>query len=89
MNKLELVAAVADKAGVSKAEAEKVVNATIEAITAGLKADGKVALMGFGNFEKKTRAAREGKHPQTGATIKIPASTSVAFKAGKALKDSL
>ena len=89
MNKLELVAAVAEKTNVTKVEAEKVIDATIAAITDGLKKDGKVALMGFGNFEKKVRAERTGKHPQTGATITIPASTTVAFKAGKALKDTL
>ena len=89
MNKTELVAAIAAKAEVSKKEAEKVVNATFDVITDSLKKGDKVALVGFGNFEVRARAAREGKNPQTGAKIKIAATKVPAFKAGKALKDAV
>lgn len=87
MTKVELIAAVAEKAGLSKKDAEKVVTATIDSITEGLKSDGKVQLVGFGTFEVRSRAAREGKNPATGATIEIPATKVPAFKAGKSLKD--
>lgn len=87
MTKVELIAAVAEKAGLSKKDAEKAVTATIDAITEGLKNDGKVQLVGFGTFEVRSRAAREGKNPATGATIEIPATKVPAFKAGKSLKD--
>lgn len=87
MTKVELIAAVAEKAGLSKKDADKAVNAAIEAITEGLKNDGKVQLVGFGTFEVRERAAREGKNPLTGAKIQIAASKVPAFKAGKALKD--
>ena len=87
MNKTELVNAVAEKAAVSKKDAEKVINATVDAITAALKAGDKVQLVGFGAFEVKTRAARQGRNPRTKETITIPASKSPVFKAGKALKD--
>jgi len=89
MNKTELVAAVAAKAGLSKKDADAAVSATIGAITDALKADDKVALVGFGTFEVRARAARMGKNPQTGEAIKIAASKVPAFKAGKALKDAL
>lgn len=89
MNKTELVKVVAEKANLSKKDAEAAVNATVAAITDALKADDKVALIGFGTFEVRARAARTGKNPQTGATIKIPATKVPAFKAGKALKDAL
>lgn len=89
MNKTELVSAVAAKAGLSKKDAEAAVNATVAAITDALKANDKVALVGFGTFEVRARAARMGKNPQTGAAIKIAASKVPAFKAGKALKDAL
>lgn len=89
MNKTELVAAVAEKAGLSKKDAEKVINATVDAITAALKAGDKVQLVGFGAFEVKTRAERTGRNPQTKETITIPASKSPVFKAGKALKDAV
>ncbi len=89
MNKTELVKVVAEKANISKKDAEAAVNATVAAITDALKADDKVALIGFGTFEVRARAARTGKNPQTGATIKIPATKVPAFKAGKALKDAL
>ncbi|MEG0895297.1 MAG: HU family DNA-binding protein [Oscillospiraceae bacterium] len=89
MTKVELIAAVAEKAGLSKKDAEKSINATIEAITDGLKNDGKVQLVGFGTFEVRERAAREGKNPATGEKIKIAATKVPAFKAGKGLKDSV
>ncbi len=89
MNKTELVAAVAEKAGLSKKDADKAVAAVIDAIVDTLKADDKVALVGFGTFEVRARAAREGKNPATGEKIKIAACKVPAFKAGKALKDAL
>ena len=89
MNKTELVAAVAAKAAISKKDADAAVNATIDAIAEALKANDKVALVGFGTFEVRNRAARMGKNPQTGAAINIAASKVPAFKAGKALKDAL
>lgn len=87
MTKVELIAAVAEKASLSKKDAEKAVSATIDAITEGLKNDGKVQLVGFGTFEVRDRAAREGKNPATGEKIKIAATKVPAFKAGKSLKD--
>lgn len=87
MTKVELIAAVAEKTGLSKKDADKAVNATIQAITDGLKNDQKVQLVGFGTFEVRSRAAREGKNPATGEKIKIAATKVPAFKAGKSLKD--
>ena len=89
MNKTELVAAMADKAGLSKKDAEKALNAFVESIEETLKAGDKVSLIGFGTFETRERAAREGKNPRTGEKIKIAASKIPAFKAGKAFKDML
>ena len=89
MNKPELIAAVAAKAGLSKKDAEKAVAGVLESITASLAKGDKVALIGFGTFEVKARAARTGKNPQTGAAIKIAATKVPAFKAGKALKDAV
>ena len=89
MNKTELVAALAEKAEVSKKDAEKVLNAFVETVQEAVKTDDKVQLVGFGTFESKTRAAREGKNPQTGAKIQIAACKVPAFKAGKAFKDML
>lgn len=89
MTKTELIAAVAAKAELSKKDADKAVNAVIEAITDGLKAGEKIQLVGFGTFEVRDRAAREGKNPATGAKITIPATKVPAFKAGKALKDAI
>jgi len=89
MNKTELVSAVAEKAGLSKKDAEKVINATVDAITEALKAGDKVQLVGFGAFEVKARAARQGLNPRTKEAITIPASKSPVFKAGKALKDAV
>lgn len=89
MNKTELVAALAEKAEVSKKDAEKVLNAFVETVQDAVKADDKVQLVGFGTFESRTRAAREGKNPQTGAKIHIAECKVPAFKAGKAFKDML
>ena len=89
MNKTELIAAVADKAALSKKDSEKAVNATIEAIASALKDGDKVQLVGFGTFEVRARGARTGKNPRTGEAIKIAASKVPAFKAGKALKDEV
>ena len=89
MNKAELVAAVAEKTGLSKKDSEKAVNAAFDAISAELVEGGKVQLVGFGSFETKTRNARVGRNPRTKEEIEIPASRVPAFKAGKALKDSV
>ena len=89
MNKTELVAAIAAKAEVSKKDAENMLNAFIETVQDAVKADDKVQLVGFGTFESRTRAAREGKNPKTGETIKISACKVPTFKAGKAFKDML
>ena len=89
MNKTELIAALVEKAEVSKKDAEKVLNAFVETVQDAVKADDKVQLVGFGTFESKARAAREGKNPQTGEVIKIAACKVPAFKAGKAFKDML
>ena len=87
MNKADLVAAVAEKAGISKKDSEKAVNAAFDAITAALVAGDKVQLVGFGAFETKERSARVGRNPKTKEEIQIPASRVPVFKAGKALKD--
>ena len=87
MTKVELVAAVAEKAELSKKDAEKAVNATLQAIAEGMKHDGKVQLVGFGTFEIRDRAARKGLNPATGESIDIAACKVPAFKAGKSLKD--
>ena len=87
MTKVELVAAVAEKAELSKKDAEKAVNATLQAIAEGMKNDGKVQLVGFGTFEIRDRAARKGLKPATGEGIDIAACKVPAFKAGKSLKD--
>ena len=89
MNKTELVAAVAQKAELSKKDAEKAVAAVTAAITDALCAGDKVQLVGFGTFEVSERAAREGRNPQTGKTMKIEACKAPKFKAGKALKDAV
>ncbi|MFR5877015.1 MAG: HU family DNA-binding protein [Eubacterium sp.] len=89
MNKTELVAAVAAKAELSKKDAEAAVTATVEAITEALTEGEKVALVGFGTFDVKERAARTGLNPRTKEKIEIPASKAPAFKAGKALKDAI
>ncbi len=87
MNKTELVAAVADKAGLTKKDAEAAVKAFTDVVSAQLKKGDKVQLVGFGTFEVSKRAAREGRNPQTGDVMKIAASKAPKFKAGKALKD--
>ena len=89
MNKTELVAAVADQAGISKKDAEKALKAFTDVVAEELKKGGKVQLVGFGTFEVSERAARTGRNPQTGAEMNIPASKAPKFKAGKALKDML
>ena len=89
MNKTELVAAMADAAGLSKKDAEKALKAFTDVVAEELKKDGKVQLVGFGTFEVSKRAAREGRNPQTGETMTIAASKAPKFKAGKALKDMI
>ena len=89
MNKAELIAAVAEKTDLSKKDADKAVNAAVEAITEALKKGDKVQIVGFGAFEVKERAARIGRNPQTKKEIEIPASKIPQFKAGKALKDAV
>lgn len=89
MTKQELVEFIADKAGLTKADATRALDATLEGITEGLKKDGKVALVGFGTFSAKERAAREGINPLTKEAIKIPAKTVASFKAGSKLKDAI
>ena len=89
MNKTELIAAVAEQAGISKKDAEKALKAFTDVVAEELKNDGKVQLVGFGTFEVSSRAAREGRNPQSGETMMIAASKAPRFKAGKALKDML
>ena len=89
MTKTELIAAVAEVAGLSKKDSEKAVNATFDAITAALEAGEKVSLVGFGAFDVKERAARMGRNPRTKEEVEIPASRVPQFKAGKALKDAV
>ncbi|MCI2131750.1 MAG: HU family DNA-binding protein [Eubacterium sp.] len=87
MNKTELVAEIAEKAGLSKKDSEAAVRAFIDAVSESLKKGDKVQLVGFGTFEVSERPARTGRNPQTGETIEIAASRTPKFKAGKALKD--
>ena len=89
MNKPELIAAVAEKSGLTKKDAERVINATFEAITASLEQGNKVQISGFGIFEVKEREARIGRNPRTKEAIQIPATRLPAFKASKALKDTV
>ncbi len=89
MNKTELVAAIAEKAELSKKDSEKALKAFVDVVTEQLKNDEKVQLVGFGTFEVSKRAAREGRNPQTGATMNISACKAPKFKAGKALKDAV
>ncbi len=89
MNKKELINAIAEQAELSKKDAAKAVEAFVEVVTNSLKEDDKVQLIGFGTFEVRERAAREGHNPHTGAKIQIPAAKVTAFKAGKALKDAI
>ena len=89
MNKTELIASVAEATGVSKKDAAAVIDATFEKIVAAMADGDKVQVVGFGTFEARARAAREGKNPQTGETIQIEACKVPTFKPGKALKDSV
>ena len=89
MNKTELVAAMAEQAGLSKKDAEKALKAFTDVVEGELKKGEKVQLVGFGTFEVSERSAREGRNPHTGETMKIAASKAPKFKAGKALKDAV
>ncbi len=89
MNKSELVSSVAEKAELTKKDAEKAVNAVFASIEGAMAKGDKVQLVGFGTFEVRERAARKGRNPQTGAEIEIAAAKVPAFKAGKALKDAV
>ncbi|MEM8498319.1 MAG: HU family DNA-binding protein [Pseudomonadota bacterium] len=89
MNKTELIDAIAESADLSKASAARTLEATLDAITGALQQGDSVALVGFGTFQAKDRAARTGRNPQTGEAMQIPAARVPSFKAGKALKDAL
>ena len=89
MNKADFIEAVADGAELTKADAGRAVDAMIAAVTKALKKGDTVTLVGFGTFQVRERAARSGRNPKTGETIKIDASKNPAFKAGKALKDAV
>lgn len=89
VNKTELVASVAEKAGMTKKDAEKAINALFASVEEALAKDDKVQIIGFGTFEVKAREERKGRNPQTGAEITIPASKTPVFKAGKGLKDAV
>jgi DNA-binding protein HU-alpha len=89
MRKPELVAAIAERAGLNKEEAARVLNAMLEEITAALGRKDSVTLVGFGTFVQRHRGARAGKNPQTGEPVTIKASNTVAFKPGKSLKDAV
>lgn len=89
MNKAELIDAVAEGADISKADATRAIDTMLGSITNSLKGGDQVALVGFGTFAVKDRAARKGRNPRTGAEIDIPASKVPGFKAGKALKDAV
>ena len=89
MNKTELIAITAEKAGLTKKDTERVLNAAMDAVTAALVAGDKVQLSGFGIFEVRERDARVGRNPHTKQTIEIPATRVPAFKASKALKDTV
>ena len=89
MNKTELIAAVAESAGMTKKDTERVLNAALDAITAQMVAGGKVQLSGFGAFDVKDREKRMGRNPHTRESVEIPATKVPVFKAGKLLKDSV
>jgi len=89
MNKTELIAAIAAKSDLTKKDAEKALKAFEEAVTETLVAGGRVQLVGFGTFDVAERAAREGRNPQTGKAMPIPASKAPRFKVGKALRDAV
>ncbi|MDY0212071.1 MAG: HU family DNA-binding protein [Desulfuromonadaceae bacterium] len=89
VTKTELVNSMAEKAGLSKTDAEKALKAFIDSVTETLQKEDKISLVGFGTFSVGDRAARTGKNPQTGAALQIPAAKVPKFKAGKALKDAV
>jgi len=89
VTKTELVNSMAEKAGLSKADAEKALKAFVDSVTETLQKEDKISLVGFGTFSVGDRAARVGKNPQTGAALQIPAAKVPKFKAGKALKDAV
>jgi DNA-binding protein HU-beta len=89
MNKSDLVDAIAESAGLSKADAGRALDAFVDTVTSSLKSGDGVSLVGFGTFSVRDRAARTGRNPRTGETIQIAASKNPAFKAGKALKDAV
>ena len=89
MNRAELIVAMAEKAEISKKDAEKALKAFTDVVAAELKKGDKIQLVGFGTFEVSARPAREGRNPQTGATMKIAACKAPKFKGGKALKDAI
>ena len=89
MNKAELIEAVAAEANLSKADAGRAVDAVVGAVASSLQKGQQVAVVGFGTFSVKHRAARQGRNPRTGEAISIPASNVPGFKAGKALKDAV
>ena len=89
MKKVELVEAVAEKTGLTKADATRAIDATFEVITGALQDGDKVPLVGFGTFAVSERAARSGRNPQTGEPVEIPARKAVTFKAGSALKEAV
>ncbi|MCG7897592.1 MAG: HU family DNA-binding protein [Candidatus Thiodiazotropha lotti] len=89
MNKAELIEAMAESADISKAAAGRALDGMVNAVTEAMKAGDTLSLVGFGTFSVKERAARDGRNPQTGETIKIKASKIPSFKAGKALKDAI
>ena len=89
MKKVELVEAVADRAGITKADATRALDATLEVVTEALAKGDKVPLVGFGTFSVSKRAAREGRNPRTGETVQIAARNAVSFKPGSALKEAV
>jgi DNA-binding protein HU-beta len=89
MNKAELIDRIADSAGLTKADAGRALDAFVSSVTVALKKGDVVSLVGFGTFQVKKRSARKGRNPQTGEEIKIKASKSPSFRAGKALKDAV
>ncbi len=89
MNKMELIAAIATQAGISKSDAEKIFKITFDTITDGLKTHSKIAIPGFGNFTTKVRAERQGRNPSTGQAITIPQSVVASFKPALQLKESI
>jgi len=89
MNKSDLVDAIAESAGLSKADGGRALDAFVDTVTSALKSGDAVSLVGFGTFSVRDRAARTGRNPRTGETIQIAASKNPAFKAGKALKDAV